>query len=359
MKNRNLEFEKSLSGKRILITGHTGFTGGWAYLWLEKIGAKLLGFSLPADTKPSLFEELDKDGPIPTEYGDIRNYKEFLNIVQTFKPEIILHLAAQTLVRRSYLEPLKTISVNALGTANVLEVARNVNSVKAVLCVTTDKVYQNHELWPYRETDSLGGKDPYSASKAAAEMIAKSYSDSFGNYNNKALCIATARGGNIIGGGDWAQDRLIPDFVRAVTNKGNLTIRFPNATRPWQHVLALVNGYLILMAGMISKDSFNYAKPWNFGPESKKHYSVIQVLEMMSREWERPNLNYMKNPLPESNELALDSSKARKILGWNTPWDTHRVVSETISWYKDYYNSTESTRDLTLRQIEQWRKEIK
>ena len=357
--HNNLDFESSLAGKRILITGHTGFTGSWAYLWLEKIGAKLLGFSLPADTKPSLFEELDKDGSIPTEYGDICNYKEFLIVVEAFKPEVILHLAAQTLVRKSYSEPLNTFSVNTLGTANVLEVAKSVSSVRAVLCVTTDKVYQNHELWPYRETDPLGGKDPYSASKAAAEMIAKSYFESFRNDDNTGLCIATARGGNIIGGGDWAQDRLIPDFVRAVTNNGKMTMRYPDATRPWQHVLALVNGYLILMAGMLSRDSFNYAKPWNFGPQLNKQYSVSQVLEMMSKEWVRPNLNYMKNPLPEDNELALDSSKARKILGWNPPWDTERVVSETISWYKDYYDSSSSAKDLTLRQIELWREELK
>lgn len=360
MKNDNLNFEKNLIGKKILITGHTGFTGSWAYLWLDNIGAKLMGFSLPPDTNPSLFNEINKDIVIPTHYGDICDYQDFLNVVKTFKPEIILHLAAQTIVRRSYQEPLNTISTNVIGTANVLEAARNVKSVKAVLCVTTDKVYQNYELKKfYTENDPLGGKDPYSSSKAAADIISQSYSKLSRPNDNNSLVIATARGGNIIGGGDWAEDRLIPDFIRAVTKSKKLNLRYPNAVRPWQHVLGLVNGYLIIMAGLISNEPEKYSRPWNFGPFSKDSYTVRYVFELMSKEWKRPHLNYMNNPLPEASHLMLDSSDARNILGWITPWDIDRIIKETIIWYRDYYDSRISALDLTLGQIHLWRKELK
>lgn len=215
-----LPFESALSGRKILVTGHTGFTGGWACLWLEAIGAKVMGFSLPPETSPSLFDEIGLAKNTPTVFGDICDYNQLLNAVEDFQPELILHLAAQPLVRRSYREPVYTFAVNAQGTAHILEAARNVKSVRAVLCITTDKVYKNNEWpWPYRENDPLGGKDPYSASKAAAEMVIQSYAASYPQNENKGPAIATARGGNIIGGGDWSEDRLIPDFVRAVVDK--------------------------------------------------------------------------------------------------------------------------------------------
>ncbi len=354
--NNLLPFEAALSGRKVLVTGHTGFTGGWACLWLEGIGANLMGFALQPETQPSLFQELGIENSIPTVFGDICDYGHLLKVVENFQPELILHLAAQPLVRRSYREPVRTFAVNALGTAHVLDVARSVKSVRAVLCITTDKVYKNNEWpWPYRENDPLGGKDPYSASKAAAEMIIQSYAASFPWTEDRGPVIATARGGNIIGGGDWSEDRLIPDFVRAITNNSILTLRYPDATRPWQHVLALVHGYLMLLAGMISDKPTIYAQAWNLGPQDPQQYSVRNVLELMSLYWLRPKIEYMSNPLAEAGALALDSSIARNILGWIPPWDTERVVAETAMWYRDYYKAPSTARDLTMKQIQSWR----
>ncbi|MBA2652439.1 MAG: CDP-glucose 4,6-dehydratase [Tatlockia sp.] len=355
-----LPFEQSLANKKILITGHSGFTGGWACLWLQTIGAEIAGFSLPPDTKPSLFEALKLENSVATTFADLCDYDAFLKTVDSYQPEIILHLAAQPLVRRSYNEPMRTFAVNSQGTVHVLEAARLVKSVRAVLCVTTDKVYKNNEwLWPYREDDPLGGKDPYSASKSAAEMVIHSYAASFPWQEKKGPAIAIARGGNIIGGGDWSEDRLIPDFVRAVTKGETLTLRYPEATRPWQHVLALVQGYLVLLAGLISDNPATFARAWNLGPQDPESYSVRDVLEMMSSCWERPDLNYMENPYPEAKALALDSSMAKALLKWNPVWDTKQVIAETAAWYREYYANPNSTKQLTLSQIKAWRVGIK
>jgi CDP-glucose 4,6-dehydratase len=351
-----LPFESSLAGRRILVTGHTGFTGSWASMWLSAIGAQVTGFSLPAETTPCLFDELDVIAAVPTVVGDICDYDHLLKTAADFQPELILHLAAQPLVRRSYHEPVRTFAVNALGTAHVLEAARNIKSVRGVLCITTDKVYKNNEWpWPYRENDPLGGKDPYSASKSAAEMVIQSYAASFPWKEGKGPAIATARGGNIIGGGDWSEDRLVPDFVRANTGGTTLTLRYPDATRPWQHVLALVHGYLMLMAGLVSDNPGRYAQAWNLGPQDPRQYSVREVLELLSAHWQRPNLEYMDNPLPESSALALDSSIARNLLGWLPVWETERVVAETANWYREYYRNPSSARQLTIGQIDSWR----
>ena len=320
-------FEKKLVAKKILITGDTGFTGSWASLWLKKIGVDVIGCSLPPNTNPSMYEATGIAKDINMNICDIRNYDELLNVFQKYNPDLVLHLAAQALVRKSYREPLETIAINTLGTASVLEVARKTRSVVGVLCITTDKVYKNNEwVWGYRESDQLGGKDPYSASKSAAEMIIDSYAASFSPKQNNGPYVATARGGNIIGGGDWAEDRLIPDFVRAVVNKAEMTIRYPEATRPWQHVLALVQGYLMILAGLIENPE-KYARAWNFGPSESRDYSVKDVFEILSAHWTRPNLSYMHQPLPEARALALDSSLARKLLGWNPAWGT-----EDLSW---------------------------
>ncbi len=354
---RSLPFEVALAGRKVLVTGHTGFTGGWACVWLDSLGAEVSGFSLPPDTSPNLYDELGLASRVPTILGDICDYSLLLDAVQEFQPELILHLAAQPLVRRSYREPVRTFAVNAIGTANVLEAARTVKSVRGVLCITTDKVYKNNEwLWPYRENDPLGGKDPYSASKAAAEMVIQSYATSYPWAEGKGPAVATARGGNIIGGGDWAEDRLIPDFVRAVTKSTTLTLRYPDATRPWQHVLALVHGYLMLLAGLISDTPAHFAQAWNLGPQDPQFYSVRQVLELLSTNWQRPELVYMDNPLPEASALGLDSSLARNILGWIPPWDTERVVAETAAWYRGYYKESKSAHELTFNQIQAWRR---
>jgi CDP-glucose 4,6-dehydratase len=289
--NRMLSFESALAGKKVLVTGHTGFTGGWACLWLQTLGAKLAGFALAPETTPSLAASLGQNIDIVSTIGDIRDYDQLHDAIKAFEPELILHLAAQPLVRRSYREPADTFAVNAQGTAHVLEAARSVPSVRGVVCVTTDKVYQNNEwAWPYRENDPLGGKDPYSASKAAAEMIIQSYAASYPWSEGKGPAIAIARGGNIIGGGDWSEDRLIPDFVRAAVDQHTLTLRYPDATRPWQHVLALVQGYLMLLAGLVSDQPGRYARAWNLGPHDARDYSVRDVLELMSHHWQRPAL---------------------------------------------------------------------
>ncbi len=351
-----LAFEDSLAGKKIFVTGHTGFTGGWTCLWLRLIGASVAGYSLPPETTPSLFEAAQLTHDIQSTFDDICNYKSLHAAISNFQPDLILHLAAQPLVRRSYRDPIRTFLVNTQGTAHVLEAARSVKSVKGVLCITTDKVYRNNEwAWSYRENDPLGGKDPYSASKAAAEIIIQSYAASYPWAEAQGPAIATARGGNIIGGGDWSEDRLIPDFIRAVIQGDTLTLRYPDATRPWQHVLAIVHGYLMILSGLASNDPARVAKPWNLGPRDTKQYSVRDVLELMSINWSWPDLEYMNNPLPEAQALALDSSLARHQLGWNPVWDTERSIHETADWYRNYYANPNSARVITLAQINAWR----
>jgi CDP-glucose 4,6-dehydratase len=352
------DFEQTLKGKRILVTGHTGFTGSWASLWLSLIGAEVAGYSLAPDQTPALYDEMGIGSGIDSTIADVCDYGSLKTLFGRFRPDAVLHLAAQPLVRRSYREPVSTFAVNAMGTAHVLEAARLTPSTRAAVCITTDKVYKNNEwAWPYRENDPLGGKDPYSASKAAAEMIIDSYRASFGTSDGTGLAIATARGGNIIGGGDWSEDRLVPDFVRAVIQNTQLTLRYPNATRPWQHVLALVQGYLMLMAGLLN-DPAKYSRSWNLGPQDPRSVSVREVLEDLSANWQRPDLDYMKTPLPEAGALALDSSLARNLLGWTPPWDTRRVVAETASWYRDYYANPTDAKNISLKQLHSWRADL-
>lgn len=352
-------FEDALSRRRIFVTGTTGFTGGWVSVWLDAIGAEVAGFSLPPETTPNLFEALALKS-VSTAFGDITDVKALTKAVEDFQPDLVLHLAAQPLVRRSYREPVRTFEVNVQGTVNVLEAARQCKSVRGVLCITTDKVYRNNEWsWPYRENDELGGKDPYSASKSAAEIAIQSYASSFSWKDNSGPPIATARGGNIVGGGDWSEDRLIPDFVRAVMNDETLTLRYPEATRPWQHVLALVHGYLVLMAGLLSDDRARYARAWNLGPLDPQQFSVRDVLELMSKHWKRPKIDFLDNPAPEAGALALDSSNARNILGWQPPWQTEKVIEETAKWYRAYYADPSSAAALTRAQVDAWREAIR
>ena len=293
-------------------------------------------------------------------YGDISNPEVVGEAIERHQPELILHLAAQPLVRRSYREPARTFMVNAQGTAHVLDAARRQKCVKGVLCITTDKVYRNDEwVWPYRENDILGGKDPYSASKSAAEFVIQSFAASYPWQRGEGPAIATARGGNIVGGGDWSEDRLIPDFVRAVVNGTTLTLRYPEATRPWQHVLALVHGYLMLLAGLVSGQPERYAQAWNLGPADSREYTVRQVLDLLSKSWQRPALDYLEKPLAEARALALDSSKARQHLGWLSPWNTERVVVETARWYRAYHADPSQARAISLEQIHALRSELR
>jgi len=351
-----LPFEKSLAGKRILVTGHTGFTGSWVSTWLVEIGATVGGFALAPVTSPSLYVATGLDDHVNSIIGDVRDLAALRAAMEEFRPDGVLHLAAQPLVRASYTQPVETFDINVMGTVNVLEAARHCASVKSVVCVTTDKVYRNNEWeWPYRENDPLGGKDPYSASKSAAEMVIDSYRLSFANGHS--MKIATARGGNIIGGGDWSDDRLVPDFVRAVTTGSKLTLRYPDATRPWQHVMALAQGYLMLLASLF-EEATPAARAWNLGPHDTRQHSVRDVLAMMCAEWESPSMDLMDSPLSEARALALDSSLAANVLGWSPPWDTPRVVTETARWYREYYRDPAGAAAITREQLARWRTDL-
>jgi CDP-glucose 4,6-dehydratase len=346
----------ALQGKRILVTGHTGFTGSWASIWLSQIGAAVMGVGLKPNTEPNLFDEAKIGDLVESKFVDIRDYSALAETFSDFKPELVLHLAAQPLVRLSYREPRETFDVNCQGTANVLEAARQTSSVKAILCITTDKVYKNNE-WDrgYVEEDELGGRDPYSASKSAAEIVIASYKASFSD-SRPDLKIAVARGGNIVGGGDWSEDRLIPDFIRASVSGAPMKIRYPQATRPWQHVLALVEGYLTLLSGLVSPDADKFARPFNLGPMETTEYSVGAVLELLSNQIEDVDLILEEgNQLHEAGKLALDSTLASEIFGWKPRWSTEEVIRQTACWYKSFYAGQASARELCIEQIDSWK----
>lgn len=347
-----LSFEQRLAGTRVLVTGNTGFTGSWLCMWLQAIGAEVRGLALPPATEPSLHEALGLGRRMTTDIVDIRDCGLTVATIKSAAPEIVLHLAAQPLVRRSYREPIETFATNVLGTAHVLEGARAAGC-KAVLVVTTDKVYENREwLWPYRETDRLGGKDPYSASKAAAEIVAQSYRASFGKPNGPA--IATARGGNIIGGGDWSEDRIVPDFVRACRDGVPLVLRNPAAVRPWQHVLALCHGYLMIAADLLAP-SAPAATAWNLGPEAGDLATVEHLVEELARCWQRPQIHIEGSALAEAQMLMLDSSLARKHLSWRPPWAFRETVARTAAWYQAFYEDPLSALATTAGQIDDYR----
>jgi CDP-glucose 4,6-dehydratase len=327
-------FSSIYQGKKVLVTGHTGFKGSWLTLWLSELGAEITGISLPPETEPNHWSLLGlscNDMRL-----DIRAIQPLLDAIDASQPEIVFHLAAQPLVRRSYRDPLETWSTNVLGTANILEACRQTPSVRAIVVVTTDKCYENREwVWGYRETDALGGHDPYSGSKAAAELVATSYRKSFFN-NDKGPMLATARAGNVIGGGDWSEDRLIPDFVRAVSSNTSLEIRSPNATRPWQHVLESLSGYLLLGQKLLEQGN-RFAEPWNFGPDPEGNRTVSEVLDQFRQSWNNAQWHAApQNHLHEANLLYLDSTKAQKNLGWHPVWDFETTLVTTADWYRTW-----------------------
>jgi CDP-glucose 4,6-dehydratase len=320
-------------GKRVLLTGHTGFKGAWLALWLQRLGAEVVGIALPPSTQPSLFALLSTRPWIDDRCCDIRNASELKRLVQEARADIVFHLAAQALVRPSYQNPLETFSTNVMGTANLLEAVRATDSVRVVVAVTTDKVYQNREWhYPYREEDALGGHDPYSASKAAAEMVIASYRASFMQANGIAL--ASARAGNVIGGGDWSADRLIPDAVRAWQANQPLVIRNPHATRPWQHVLEPLAAYMTLAEQLWAKPAL--AGAYNFGPAPDQHASVAKVIELASSPTDYCLVSYEDNSNQphEANFLALETAKARMELGVYPRWTLAESVTRTMVWYR-------------------------
>ena len=335
-------------GKNVLVTGHTGFKGSWLGLWLRELGANVLGISLPPEANPNHWDLLNLD--MESHYLDIRNLSELRKRVLNFQPDIVFHLAAQPLVRKSYSEPLNTWSTNVIGTANLLEVCRELPNLQAVVCVTTDKCYENKEwLWGYREIDALGGHDPYSASKAGAELVANSYRRSY-FFNRGDALIATARAGNVIGGGDWSEDRLIPDLFRSMQNNVPLLIRSPGATRPWQHVLECLSGYLRLGENLLTGNA-DFAEPWNFGPEREGNKEVREVLATLKSTWKNFEWTVEENSeskLHEATLLHLDSSKSKELLGWNPVWGFEVGVKKTGEWYREYQ---ESGKILSTQQI--------
>lgn len=345
----------ALRGKRIFVTGHTGFTGAWVTLWLTRIGANVFGYSLPPATSPNLFEAAGLADAISGQLGDIRDYDALLESMTAFQPDLVLHLAAQPLVRRSYRIPRETFDVNTQGTANVLEAARQVGGVRGVLCITTDKVYKNNETGvPFKEEDELGGQDPYSASKSAAEVVIASYRASFAFEPGFHPLIAVARGGNIIGGGDWSEDRLIPDFVRAYESGSSIELRYPQATRPWQHVLALAEGYITILSGLVSEEAKKFSMAFNLGPLALESVSVSKILSQMTEVM--PGVEIVQHPseLHEAGLLALDSSLAARTFGWNPAWDTREVIENTAEWYRAFLAEEKSASQLCHEQLDSW-----
>lgn len=339
MENLGIEnlFGSVYRNKRVLITGHTGFKGSWLALWLSWLGAKVAGFSLSPNTKPSHFSLLDLK--IESHIVDINYQEELCQILEDFKPEIIFHLAAQAIVLESFSNPHYTFQTNILGTVNLLECCRKVNTIKSIIVITSDKVYENLEAeYLYNENDRLGGVDPYSASKACVEIICNSYRKSF--FNNSGTLLASARAGNVIGGGDWANFRLVPDIVRSVFDGIPLKIRNPGSIRPWQHVLEPLSGYLLLGKNLIEGKK-EFAGAWNFGPETGNFIPVSELIELIKNQWKEINVEVLPSEYHESAILMLDCSKAIKLLKWKSLWEIEKTVYETVNWYKNYYKHNE------------------
>ena len=322
--------------RSVFITGHTGFKGGWIALWLSHMGAKVHGYALAPPTKPSFFEETKLQARLASSIiNDIRSFENLLWAMKAASPSVVIHLAAQPLVKESYNSPVDTFSTNLLGTVNLLEAARTTDSVEAIVNVTTDKCYENQEwLWPYRESDRLGGHDPYSSSKACAELATVAYRKSF--FAAVGVQLATVRAGNVIGGGDWAADRLIPDFLRALDTGKTLHIRSPNAIRPWQHVLDPVSGYLLLAEELV-KQGADYADAWNFGPEELEAKPVSWVVNHLCGKFH--GLRWQLDgelELHEAGLLKLDSSKAKARLHWAARWSLEVALDKTIEWHREW-----------------------
>jgi len=341
--------------RRVFLSGHTGFKGSWLTLWLIKMGAKVTGYALKPPTTPSLFELLKLKKDMNSVIADIRDLERVKREIKNANPDIVIHMAAQPIVRESYRIPVETHETNVMGTVNVLEAVRSCKNVRVFINVTTDKVYENRELGKsFKEGEPLGGYDPYSSSKACSEIVTAAYRSSFFNpleFNNHGVAVATARAGNVIGGGDWASDRLVPDFVRAVLSDGKIEIRNPGATRPWQHVLDPLNGYLMICERLYNNGP-KYAGAWNIGPDLKDCKSVGWIAERFCELWgSSKSCSIQKGKHPhEAHFLKLDNSKAKKQLGWYPKWDINEAISRVVEWTKAYEAGID-VREISERQI--------
>ena len=345
--------------KKVFLTGHTGFKGSWISLWLQQLGAELTGYALKPPTNPSLFEVANVAQGMRSIIGDIRDNSKLINTMREASPDIVIHMAAQPLVRRSYVDPIETYSTNVMGTVHILEAVRQTPSVRAMINVTSDKCYENKEwVWGYREFEPMGGFDPYSNSKGCAELVTSAYRNSFFNpvkFNSEHhVALATARAGNVIGGGDWAEDRLIPDILRAISDGLPVIIRNPNAIRPWQHVLEPLSGYLLL-AQKLYEEGIAYAEAWNFGPNDDDSKPVKWIAEHLTHHWGDGaswQLDQSNHP-HEAHFLKLDCSKAKMRLNWFPRWDLMHSLEMIIDWQRKWIKKGDM-RSATLNQIEQF-----
>ena len=347
-------------GKKILVTGHTGFKGSWLTEWLLSLGAQVAGYSLAPETVPSHFELLGHSDRIHHHIGDIRDGDGIKKFVQEFNPEVVFHLAAQPLVRLSYREPVATWDTNVMGTVNLLEAIRSCATVRACVVVTSDKCYENREWpWGYRETESMGGHDPYSASKGAAELVVASYRRSF--FHTVTSCrLASGRAGNVIGGGDWSSDRIVTDFVKSILSDIPLALRNPKATRPWQHVLEPLSGYLELGRHLLQENGQDFAEGWNFGPSDDSVVLVQELARKLVAEWGRGLVLVAPtgDQPHEAGLLKLDCSKARHAMGWHGVWTVDETVRRVVTWYREQ-SEGRSMIERTCEQIESYSKDAR
>jgi CDP-glucose 4,6-dehydratase len=355
--NRIVMYENIYKNKKVLITGHTGFKGSWLATWLLQLGAKVYGYSIDIPSQPSHFENLGLEEKMVSCFGDVRKYDEFKAFTDKHQPEVVFHLAAQPIVRRSFADPLETIQTNVMGVTNILEITRNADYIKSLVIITSDKCYENVEwTFGYRENDQVGGEDPYSASKGAAEIIASTYMRSY--FKDESVYVSTVRAGNVIGGGDWAKDRLIPDAVRAWSKLDPLVIRNPKATRPWQHVLEPLSGYLLVGAELIKRNSLCKNQSFNFGPDSTVNKTVVEVLREMSKSW--GNVNWKvetdQNNNKEAGLLKLCCDKAHHYIKWYPTLSFVETIEFTMKWYGGYYDDLDnfSAAEITQDQIDKY-----